>query len=370
MNVHFRAALLAAILLPTVSCSGGGGGGGGTPSLVGVWQYVSGPSLLEEAQSFGGGGPVDARLAYLDLTTDGSGTGHASAAGDQVGCANLIFAVIDENVVRIDVPDANINRTFRYTVDQEQMTLVDENGATTVFSAATAVPAAAQCVTPTTTTNTPLARRSSNNTSLVSDGTNLYYYADAGVVSLTIATLATNATITTLGTYGIPLTMQGADFWGSCNCGNNSLTERRTAGGALVDSIDMDADLNHLMVLRGGAFDGTKLWLTGFNFATNASDLVRVGAAGEPDLLEAVVPLGFSPRGLVFDGTSFWTTTRFLGPMLISFDSATGSVTRSIELPPDLYYDGVVVIGQDAYLLATDYSANYSTVLIHVSIPN
>ena len=164
MNVHFRAALLAATLLPTVSCSGGGGGGGGTPSLVGVWQYVSGPSLLEDAQSFGGGQPVDARLAYLDLTADGSGTGHASAAGDQVGCGNLIYAVIDENIVRIDLPDANINRTFRYTVDQEQMTLVDENGATTVFTAATAVPPAAQCGTPTTATNTPLTREASNNT--------------------------------------------------------------------------------------------------------------------------------------------------------------------------------------------------------------
>lgn len=371
MNVHFRAALLAATLLPTVSCSGdGGGGGGGTSSLVGVWQYVSGPVLLEDPDSFGGGGPTDGRIAYLDLSADGSGVGFATAAGGQIGCGNLIFAVIDENIVRIDFPKASINRTFRYTVDREALTLLDENGAATVFTAATAVPADSQCETATVVSSTPLAYDADGNTSLVSDGTNLYYASNAGVISLTIATLATNATITTLGTYRIPLTIQAGDFWGECGCGNSELTERRTVGGALVDSISTGVDLTHLVGLGSGAFDGTKLWLTGYNYANDGFELLRVNAAGEPDLLEAVVPIAFYARGLSLDGGTFWTTNRFLGASLVSIDEATGNVTRTIELPSGVYYSGVVVIGQDAYLLGADFTANYATVLIHVSIPN
>lgn len=370
MNVHLRAVFLAAALLSIVACSGNGGGGGDDrPSLAGTWQYVSGPPLLEQDSSFaGGGGPANARIEYLELAADGSGVAHAGASGGQIGCGNLLFGVIDENLVRIDVPDAVIHRTFRYTLDQESLTLVDENGGATVFAAADAVPAASQCSTPLASSSTPLAGDPSGNTSLVSDGTNLYYYTNAGVVSLTIATLATNATITTLGSYPIPVTMQGADFWGRCNCGDN-MTQRRTTAGTLVDSIDTATDLSHPIGIGAGAFDGTDLWLTGYNSASNGFELLRVDSAAEPDLLEAVVPLGFYSRGLSYDGTSFWTTTSFLGPMLVTIDPLTGAMTRAVELPAHHYFIGVVVIGQDAYVLGYD-TANYLPVLVHVSLPN
>lgn len=367
-----RGTLLAASLLTLSGCGGGGGGSTRVPDLSGTWQYVSGPSLLESGgQEFGGGGGlVAAQLDFLALAADGSGRGYASGTGGQVGCGNLLFAAIDDSVVRISFPEAFINRTFRYLLDEASLTLIDENGAATVFAAATEVPAASQCNSVVEVARVPLERGADQNTSLTSDGTNLYFYDGVSVASIAIATLTANPPITTMGSFDKPITMQGADFWSDCNCGGLSYMQRTTISGTLVDGLDTQADLSHDLDIDGAAFDGSKMWILGYGRDAGRIELLRVDTLVEPDVLEAVVPLAFYPRTLSLSGGTFWTINELLGDSLVSLDPATGNLLRTVDLPAGFYYQGLVVLGQDAYLLAENQSEGYSPVILHVTIPS
>lgn len=372
MNI-LRGTFLTVSLLTLSGCSGGGGGGARTPDLSGVWQYSSGPSLLEAGggQNFvGGSNPVAAQLDFLELNADGTGRGYASAVGAQLGCGNLLFAAIDESVVRIDFPDGNVNRTFRYLVDEAELTLIDENGAATVFTTAAAIPAASQCGTAVPVARVVLERGAGSNTSMVTDGTNLYFHDGLSLVSITVATLTANAPITTVGVYNKPITMEGADFWGDCNCGGSSDMRRTTLSGVMVDALDTGTDLSHELGIDAAAFDGTKMWIMGYAYAEQRTELLRVDTAAEPDVLEAVIPLAFYTSTLSLSAGTFWSIGDLLGSALVSIDPATGNVMRTVDLPANYYYQGLVVIGQDAYLLGEDDVPPYASVLLHVTIPS
>lgn len=373
MMNDLRGPFLAVSLLAVAGCGGNGGGGARASDLSGVWQYSSGPSLLEsggQGQGFGGGGDiVDAQLDFLELNADGTGRGYASGTGAQLGCGNLLFAAIDETVVRIDFPDGFINRTFRYTLDEAGLTLIDENGAATVFTAAAAVPAASQCGTAALVTRVELVRGAGANTSMVTDGTNLYFHDGISLASIAIATLTANAPITTIGAYDKPITMEGADFWGDCNCGGSTDMRRFTQAGVMVDGLDTQNDLAHDLGIDGAAFDGTKMWILGYGYVAGRTELLRVDTAAEPDVLEAVIPLAYRPQTLSLSGGTFWSINELLGPALVSIDPATGNMTRAVDLPSHYYYEALVVLGQDAYLLGEDDATPYAKVLLHVTIP-
>ncbi len=332
------------------------------PPLIGTWQRTSGTLL--QAQGLEG-------LGWLELKEDGSGTLFAKSGAGVVGCAPVVQAQLSEEVLFLDVPALAHNRAYRWAVEGEVLTVTDERDARTTFTRKEAVPAADRCVTAAPLRTHSLTERPAGNGGLGDDGMNLWFTRDSDSVLRAVVpeTGALGTTVTLLSSYDKVVAMQGADFWAHCGCGGSDEIQRRTVADGLVDSINTELDLGNQLSIRGGAWDGTHLWLSGLNRDTDQSQLLKVQSGDEPDTLVATITLasGLALRGLAATPTHLWGITHFLGDVLVRLDPVTGAVDRTLSLPVGPSWSGVAIRGDRAWLVGTqqDYSGG---VLIEVPL--
>ena len=353
-HIRISAAALALLAIATMGCSGGGGSK--TPRLTGSWQYASG-SLFPEVGT----------LTYLELREDGTGEVLGSRASGMLGCGVFLYAALSSEVIQIDIPSLEVgDRLMRYGVDGDTLTLTEVDGAQTTFVRAESIPAASRCERATETARAAFPDAPGNFTALTFDGTNFYYGTQTDVVlPINATTFATGTPITTQTSFPHIFAMDGADFWAHCGCGGSPEAQRTTPAGVAVDLVETGVGLAHEISVRAGAWDGSRLWLYGRN-NDQKNELLRVNSGLEPDQLDAFVALDFEPEAIEYEAGAMWAVVDQIGPVLVSFDPATGDVTRTITLPAAMRYRGLVVTGSTATFLVEKGTGSE---LVTVTIP-
>lgn len=355
-GIRLGLAALAWIGLSTAAACGGGGGGSAAATPVGAWQYQSGTLWSDEGAG---------TLTFFEFHADGSGAVFSASGAGMLGCAPMVYAAVSDEVLFVDVPALELNRLYRWTLENDTLTLTDEQGRATVFARADEVAPQARCEVPVIAEEAPLPYIPEYFSGLVDDGSMLWYEdSTSRILSIDPASWSTGASFTFTSTqYRHVQTFQMGDFWSHCGCGGSQSVERRTPGNVLVDTIDTDVDLGHRIGVRGAAWDGSSLWLSGYSYDDAATHLLEVNSGAEPDVLVSALLIDAYLEGLSFDGTDFWALGWLMGPALVRIDVATGQITRTISLPDTHQWRGLVVRPEAAFVLGLSEDYDQGTVL-------
>ena len=343
--------VLAALASFALAAGCGGGGGSSGPkeaSLAGSWQWTSGP--LVSSVPFGA-------LRYLQLDPSGSGTIIAATPTMAIPyCLPLIYATLSGGRVTFEIPavvmseSGTVPLAYHYQRSGNTLTLIDPVGQKTVFAKVASVPASAACnvLNPATPipmpsafpvyfSRTPLMGDASGNLSWgygTAPGDN---YPN-GIVTFSPATHGTSnvIAINNFTQYDTPVTSQAAgDYWFESNAGHNNDLERRLASSSTVNDDVSTVLLGRELDLTGSEWDGTNLWLSGYDYLQAVPGFVQeVDSTSEPDLLLAQYPLDFYPEGLATKGSDVYLLGAFLqSPFVVKLNGATGAVEQSWSLP-------------------------------------
>ncbi len=332
------------VLIGLISLIVGCGGGSPTPSttllpqITGAWKADSGPEIFD---SLG-----DWNAKFLQFTDKGNGKAFVSQDSSNLkACLPVVYALFNANVISISSKNLINNGagSFNFELpDANTLKLIDENGNTQTYKKTTAVPPESQCesVTSSATLEDLPVSTNRSDTALMGDGTNLRVSNGTGsaqVITLPTGALGASQVMgTALGQFTYGVVMQAGDYWAVCHCGNDSSINRWNPGvAAAVDTVDTQADLGKQTSLSGVAFDGTFLWLTGYNYNQAQYLLLKVNAAVEPDVLVEATPLKFRAQGLTFHNGKLWALVTAFGTSLVQLDSTTGKATRVVGLPAE-----------------------------------
>lgn len=327
-------------------------------NLVGAWELVSSELDMDFLQV--------GELVYLAFEDDPPRVGIYGRNGaiGLNGCRQAYY-LTQSGLVSIWIPlvrcgSLDLGYTFAYTVEGDRLILEYANGRKAEFRRVDAVPEAAQCryaqLGEPVSVQLPADRASPSN--LVSDGAQLWVAAEDGnVYPVDPATGAVGAGQPLSGSYNHIQSWQGAAYWATCWCGNIRDIRLVKVGGTVLDSIDTDADLGHPLSIRSANYDGTRLWLAGFNRADDIYEILKVNSNAEPDVLEGVYAFDQSLSALTQHEGKLWGLTYFAGAQVVEIDPAAGRVTRAYVLP-DLdegeYYGGLASFDGALYVLAQD----------------
>ncbi len=338
--------------------------------VAGHWQWVSGPMVT--------GAALDS-LQYLELAADGSGTLYEQAPYGFNGCNALTFAVLDDTVVAMNLPDLAADgateQFYRYALPaQDTLTLTDSYGLVTAYQRTAAIPAQATC--PAVTAGSPVliqGDQPGDFSGLAADATSLWYTRTAGgLVALDPTTGATSPAIDLgpiqLQQYQWVLAIQGSDFWVDCACGSNTGLHRLTSTGQLVTSVDVEPPTTtDSLGLQSGGFDGGHLWVSGYDYLFAQSKLLELDTTTSPATTLASYEISgtyMPPWGIVFEGGTLWLGIDYVGPELVGLDPTTGTVVATHDLPRDrARYRGLAVQGGTVYALRSNEQYTSSDIL-------
>ena len=352
--------LVAIIATAMLAC---GGDSPGNPLDAGAAVGLAGSWQLESGVLFPAGDEIDA-IDYIELvaTTDsgraGTGTVFGSSASGLLGCGPVLFAELESGSVAFEVPDLGVVLDVRALErpDDDVLLLTDSAGQTVELHRVEAIPDEARCVEASPIASVPLPIEA-DRSGLVPDGTALWYEAADGTwipynpADDTFG--AAEAIPFTVGQFTHIHALQDADFWAHCGCGQNrSLRRLARDTGNTVDEVDTNT-FSEPVNVRGIAFDGDSLLVTGNDpFSFESKILVVATSPGVPAELLSAKELGFRTQGLGLRGGQVWTITQALGSTLVRFDPVTGNVLDSAKLPRDLTATGAIAwIDDTAYVL-------------------
>ena len=320
-------------------------------SLSGIWQRASGTLFAAQTTS---------QPESLVLNEDGTGSlnlrqpdSGVLTCGDLLHTRGDVALLLDLSRLRFDSRIVLFGQP-----DASTLQLRDVAGDTATFTRATAV--GAQCGTFTVNARFDgLPVEPDSRSGLAFDGTSLWYEEDnTGLVfPVNPAT----------GVLGLPVdlgvasqfthvhAMQGTDFWVHCGCGNNQSIQRRTAAGAVVDTVNTEVDLSEFVAVDAVAFDaaGGVLYVHGFSFDLGVSRLLRVNSNAEPDVLLGAVDFPASLISMTFDGASLWAILGFPPQQVIArIDVNTARATATFAAPDaTVEWQGIAAVGSELFLV-------------------
>lgn len=324
------------------------------PDLSGAWRAAGEGTIFPSAGS----------LRYLRLDGPPGSGGTGGVFGVQEGidvltCAELVFAVLDDDVVSIS-SSRLLGGSQLFVFERrgaDTLRLTNSEGVTETFTREGAVPAEAACESVGFSQELEgLELALSSWSELESDGSLLRVLGEDDRVYPVSPSSGTIGLPQDLASqYRVFVAMQGStDYWAHCACGGSQEAFRMRVGGVVVDEVHTDTDLGVEIGVRAGAFDGSSLWLFGTTRAApRVGTLLQVDAAAEPDVLLGSFEFDAFLRGLTFHDGSLWGLVNALGTKLIRIDPALGRATRTVALP-DLAggdYQGVASHGGAIYLL-------------------
>ena len=372
---HAFTSLVASILL--AGCSGGGGGSSSaTEQLSRAWKFESG-TLFEPYE-------YSAGLAnWLVLREDGTGEFFSRrTVSGATGCTTLLFSVLDEDVLQIEIPTLSGALDFApgfagkggstppswllaWDISGGELTLEDAQGATTVFSRADEgdIPASDRCESPLALEEIPLPVEPAESDPVFgSDGTNLWYATGYDFGYVQTGFHPPNGLVAGTITIDLPdlHAWQGADVWAGYASGHDQRLERLTPPGysefSSADSVDTLYDLQN-EVSMGNALIGSSglLWMAGVEPDAERPHILVIDASLEPDVVVSDLTLETRVRSIARRDGELWALQHTLGPMLVRLDPETGAVLRNVKLPEDQYWSFLASVGGELYLHSYDY---------------
>jgi hypothetical protein len=274
-----------------------------------------------------------------------SGTLTVSADGGEGGGGPDLFLV--------DQPDA------------DTLVITDVYGVAQTLTRVDAVAPDSVCGSVEVTADTTFDVASDYWSNLLWDGAHLSVGLDAGgVATLNLATAEVGTPVDFGYSYEHLQVFQGDDGWGHCACGGSTEIARTSPGGTQVDLIEFEPDLGIEMGVRGAAWDGTHLWVSGYGRDDAHGHVLEVDSEAEPDVLVAdhVTPLASQP--LVFHDGALYVLT---GQRVVRLD-ADALADATWQLPPELSsenWNGITSDGTSLFLGAqTDSGQTYRVVKV------
>jgi hypothetical protein len=380
-----RIVLSCLLIALMVSCGGGASttptpGGSGLPQITGVWKTDSGPEVFAGLGTW--------KTQFLQFADKGDGKVFVSQASSNLkACPATVYAVISANVVSISsrtlinsFGEASLNashltakavESFRFELpDANTLKLIAETGETQVFKKASEVATSSQCETATvkSTLEDLSVTTNRSDTDIISDGTNLRVSDGSGkaqIITLPSGALGVSEVMgPSLGQFTYGVVMQAGDYWAVCHCGGNTdITRWKPGVAAAVDTINTGTDLGKELSISSAAFDGTYLWLSGYNYAAAQYQLFKINTAAEPDVLVQTTPLAVGTNGLTYYNSKLWTLTNAFGSSLAELDETNGKATRVLTLPPaktGTNYASLVSVGGSIYVMRYKNSTTIS----------
>jgi len=350
-------ALVSALLITLVACNQSA-----APSAKGVWKLQ-----VNQIDVFSSG--TAAAVQYLDLSGGGSDAGLYGHQDDVAlnACETWPVQVNSSSVTFF--PGTAGEKSYFATLDGDSLTLKDSSGKKATFVRVSAVPDEAKCQSVDFASGpmrVNLDVASSSN--LTSDGSQLWVAraGDVYPVDPTSGTLGAAQHLTSGDYYHILSTQGGAptpDFWATDAAGSVNTIKRMRIGDTEVDSIDTNNDLGHALFISSAVYDGSHLWLSGYDFASSKSQLMQVDSDAEPDVRILVRDFNLVVNALTFHGGHLWGLINDPGgPQIIRIDYNNGKVVESYKLPElgdGDSYQGLTSLNGKLYLLAKE-SGSYN----------
>jgi hypothetical protein len=326
----------------------------------GVWQYTG---------SEGRGGSIGTPFLgtgltprFLTLDPDGGARVNLENEGSgALACADFPWArgaspAITVDLTRVQYQGTRVLRTAASSADTLRLT--DNLGVTLIFSRATAVAPAFECLALAEQQRFTGLPEPDYSTGLAFDGLSLWYTElNTGMVYPVDPGTGAAGTPVDLGffsQYAYVHAAQAGDFWTHCNCGGNEKAVRRSPGGSDVDTVDTDVDLGEKLGIRALAFDPAAgvLWIAGNSADSYAGRLLQVATDVEPDTLVSSAAFATELRALAFDGSNLWGLTQDAPQSVLRIDPATARATATYAVPAaSVDWRGVAAVAGQIFLV-------------------
>jgi hypothetical protein len=339
---------------------------GGVPNSQGLNEKVS--SVWEATDGTLFSDDFLGNVKYLSLNPTGQGTFYRDIGETGViGCQDFLFTVTSDSRMLLERGggEQGLSELLTYSIDDDQLTIESSSGNNIVLTRVEEVPAANLCEEIESSDVYSYDVATMSQTNLVYDGTNLYF---GGYDGVTEGLFPVNPDTGDLGApnafpFGLDedavKTVQGTDFWMNSSAGDNNPIVRYSPVFAEVDSIDTSTELpDYYIDIEAAAYDGSFLWLYGFNRDDESVKFLKIDSNAEPDTVEDVVDY---PSRIIeqlhFDDGYFWALLNVGNGGIAKIDPATMKAIKTYELPAldRAGYVGIAKIGANAYVLAETY---------------
>jgi hypothetical protein len=347
-----RLAVVAAGMLVGVVLVGGGcptnSIGGSTVTPAGAWQLTSG-DVLSSLVDF-------PPLTYLLFNADGTGEVYTKdSATGTLSSRSLTFSQSGKSLT-VDIGGEVAVVSFSLP-NATSLQLTDDTGAQSLFKQVAAVPPEAQCKSFQVGSRFDLSVLpvTGYTSGLGFDGTMLWF-SQANTDSVypvnpTTGVLGTPVTLSA-SQFDNLQTMQGADFWLLCDCGNDSTTNRRTNMDVSVSTVDTNTFADPVSIEAMAYDNGNNvLWLDGSRLLDRQGWLLEVNSNATPPTLLQNAAFDVSLRSLTWDGTHLWALTYTRSGVIIEVDVTTFQAVATYN-SPDLTVEwaGIASVGPDLFL--------------------
>jgi hypothetical protein len=301
--------------------------------VAGIWQVTSGNLMTGIAT-----------LQFLVLGRDGGGAIYSESSTLHVkGTLPIVYGVPDGQTLTIWIQNLDTSSTFSYALpDPDTLVLTDSSSAVTTFARATTVGSAAP-VDLGATTAIPLSNAQHPYlNALAGDDTGLWWTLEDDLTPLHF--VPDDPTSSTTGAfsasdveYHIVVGVQDGDFWLDCNCGGNTVLDRWTQSGTLVTEIDLSAaPISTKVSTQSVAWDGSHLWVLGFDYTLSRMHLLELDVSSTPATLVADLPASDEAyvQSVVFRAGHLWSVVSFLvQEEIVELDPATGDAIETYASP-------------------------------------
>jgi hypothetical protein len=310
-------------------------------SPEGAWELVEGTFFADE-------------LRYAEFRADRSLEFDFVHETGALICEGGSFHVLDGSQMLVYVPDLTEGALLMWDYerpDADTLVLSWTPEQTATFTRLESVPDEAHCREFTVVQRYEGLPEPDSWSGLAHDGTSLWYTEDgsSNLVPIDPATGAPGALVAFGTAFQIVYAAQGADLW--VTQGGTPEAQRRTTGDLLVDSVHTQTDLGHRIQVIAIAFDeaGGVLWLYG-DPDTGPSELLRVDADAEPDVLIDARAFDLSLDALTWDGTYLWGL-RGSGH-IVRIDPDTLAVLETYLQPDDSdEWEGIAAVGGHLFVI-------------------
>nr|HEX4312773.1 hypothetical protein [Kofleriaceae bacterium] len=330
---------------------GSNGPVGGQPAnsvIAGHWQYVSGP--LIQALSFD-------TIEALDLSADATGTLFERSPFGINGCARLTFAVLNDQVAELDVPDLpffNGPQIVGYALpDPDTLQLTDSDANVTTFTREDAIPDDVTC--PAATIGAAVALPDPPDGALVSNGAQLWYQTGTQVIELDPASGSAVGEFAVPGN-GVLLAVDQNVLWVTRSSNLEELAPFTMAGSGLAGGFTrIAAPFAELDEIQAATFDDNhQVWIAASAPPSSQTTLLHMSTIhDEIATVDNSVDTGRNVTALAFANGKLWFVTSYVGSVLVEVDPAVG-ITATFALPDTGVggYAGLTVNGGALYAIA------------------
>lgn len=311
------------------------------PLPTGAYAAADGPPVFYATELLG-------EVAYIDFDSTAPGAGFLSFFGQdpvsgRLFCEDGLFSADLDGGLGVSLSaDAGSTDAYLFAWQGDDLVITNAFGDSQTFSAVPEVPAEAQCGTVTITEDASFGLELSSWSNLLWDGSAIRLPTDDGVFALHIANGSASDPLPYHATYDHLFTMQGTDGWGTCACGDVREAYRSDTTGAFLDAIDTAA-LATKIVIVGGTWSGTHLWLTGYGEDPNTPRLLKIDSDAEPDVVQTTLELGVQPQAIAMhQGTLYGLHNG----ALLEIQTSNGTIVNTWALPePSTQYNGLTSDG-------------------------